>query len=74
MNKENFDTTETRFDFTKSPADGRFHMKNKKYPIHNHLNGLPDDIGKEFGELLTESLKAMASNGARKITVICKWE
>lgn len=74
MNNKKINKTESTFEFTKSPANGRFHMKNKKYPIHNHLNGLPDDIGKEFGESLTETLKAMESNGVRKITIVCIWE
>lgn len=73
-NKRNYDNRLAKFEFTKSPANGRFNMKSLRSSYLTYMNGKPDDIAKWFGEILQTTLEGMEDNGARKITMICRWQ
>jgi hypothetical protein len=71
---QKFDNRLAEFKFTKSPANGRFNMVNPRCSYQNYLNGKPEDIALHFAEILDVTLKGMEENGARNITMVCRWE
>lgn len=68
-----YDIRIAEFEFT-SPARGRFNMVNTRCDYQNYFNASPDRIAKSFSEILKVTLEGMDENGARKITMICRWE